>query len=709
MLWSSFEHRLTADRAIGMVGDHFAGLLEASGISWAAITDPAARRGIVLQVLQQLPMLWIWDNVEPVTGFPAGTPSAWTDAEQDELTDLLRDLAQQTSCKVLLTSRRDEHGWLGHLPARVRLPAMPMRESLQLAAALAARHGKPIVGPDWRPLLRFAAGNPLTITVVTGQALRENLATREQFAAFVARLRAGEAPPESGQDVALGRTRSLAASLDYGFAQAFTDAERAQLAVLHLFRDTVDVDALRLMGDHDTCGDDAVPEHAGLDRDTGAALLDRAADIGLLSPLGGGYYAIHPALPWFFTALFTAAYGQPGNSAVRRAARAYAESIGGLGNYYHGRAESGYTTQVLGALRAEEGNLLHGCDLGQAEGLWDAMIGCLQGLRGLYGTTGRDGEWARLVSDAAIVVTDTATGEALPGREERWAIVTSYRVRLAKNARDWPTAASLQNSVLAWSREQAAAALSASAATLTPNQRNAIRNYGIDLAEYGDIPMAQDDPGCLAYYEEALALAQRIGDQPWEAQRAGGLGTAYLYVPGLRDLDQAERWFRHSLGLRPESDHLGRARNLSSLASVALDRFDAAREEHAPEAVLLKHLNDALRGYRESLDLTPSDDHASRGITENQIGIIYRRARDTGQALRHYQRAIQHDEARGNVYGAGTTRYNVALLLASGNRISDALHYARAALDNFRHVGPGAAEKAEKAEWLIAELGKLAP
>ena len=300
VLWSSFEHHVTADRVIGNAGDYFSGLLEASGIAWAAVTDPGQRRNIVLQVLAQLPVLWVWDNVEPVTGFPAGTPSDWTEDEQDDLVSLLRDLAQVTRCKVLLASRRDEHPWLGNLPVRVPLRPMPMRESLQLAAALAARHSQKIAVTDWRPLLRYAGGNPLTITIAVGYGLREGLATTAQIEGFVARLVAGEAQLEEGQDAAMGRTRLLAASLSYGFARAFTDAERAQLAVLHLFRGTVSGDVLRFMGDPDAAGEDAVPELAGLAEEARKALLDRAADIGLLEPLAERYYQIHPALPWVF-------------------------------------------------------------------------------------------------------------------------------------------------------------------------------------------------------------------------------------------------------------------------------------------------------------------------------------------------------------------------------------------------------------------------
>jgi CHAT domain len=333
VLWSSFEYHLTADRVIGMAGDFFAPLLEDSGIAWAVVTDPGQRRDIVLQVLAQLPVLWVWDNIEPVTGFPEGTLSAWTQAEQDDLAALLRELAQDTRCKVLVTSRRDEHYWLGDLPARLRLPPMPMRESLQLAAALAARHRHTMAGADWRPLLRYAAGNPLTITVAARQALRAGLTTNEQIEGFVARLEAGDTQLEAGEDAALGRTRSLAASLSYGFASAFTGPERARLAVLHLFRDTASADALCCMGDPEAAGEDAVPELAGLDRDAAIGLLDRAARIGLLESLGAGsgHYRIHPALPWYFTTLFTASYGPSGSPAAARVARAHTKVTSDLG------------------------------------------------------------------------------------------------------------------------------------------------------------------------------------------------------------------------------------------------------------------------------------------------------------------------------------------------------------------------------------------
>ena len=445
VLWSSFEHHLSAERAIDTAGDRFAGLLEANGIAWQTITDPRQRRDLATQILAQIPVLWVWDNVEPVTGFPAGTPSAWTQAEQDDLVKLLRDLTQRTRCKVLLTSRREEDAWLGDLVARVWLPRMPLQESLQLAAALAARRGAGKAGTDWRPLLHYAAGNPLTITILVGQALRESLISSTEVEDFVARLKAGEARLEADEDAALGRTRSLAASLDYG-----------------------------------------------------------------------------------------------------------------------------------------------------------------------------------------VVVNDI-----------------------------------------------------------------------------GRILLRQEDPGCLPFFQEALELTRKIDDHTAEAQAAGNLGAAYLTVPGLRNLAEAERWLTNSLRLRPESDRHGRALNLGHLGTVALEQFDEATAAGEGEAVLLEHLDTALRYYEQALNLTPDDDHETRGSMENQLGNVDSRAGRIDQALLHYQRSIRHEEARGNVYTAGQTRYNISTLLARNGRFGDAMHYARAALDNFRQVGAGAADKVDLTERLIADLETL--
>ena len=58
----------------------------------------------------------------------------------------------------------------------------------------------------------------------------------------------GRAPPTITDDATQGRGASLAASLNYGFTEAFTEPERAILALLALFQGFTDTDDLCTMG-----------------------------------------------------------------------------------------------------------------------------------------------------------------------------------------------------------------------------------------------------------------------------------------------------------------------------------------------------------------------------------------------------------------------------------------------------------------------------
>jgi hypothetical protein len=55
--------------------------------------------------------------------------------------------------------------------------------------------------------------------------------------------------------------------------------------------------------------------------------LDRAAEIGLLTALGDGYYTIHPALPWHLRHTGTASLGPEAEAAYTAAIA----DLGGMG------------------------------------------------------------------------------------------------------------------------------------------------------------------------------------------------------------------------------------------------------------------------------------------------------------------------------------------------------------------------------------------
>jgi len=683
VLFTPFEQHQPLARVLDQIGRVFGKALEGAGVNWLALADPE-RREIALQVLNQIPVLWIWDNVEPVAGFPKGTESKWTPAEQRELADFLR-AARETKAKFLLTSRRDERGWLGDLPARVPLPPMAFLERLELARGLAEKASRRLTDvEDWRPLLEFTQGNPLTITVLVGQALRDGVRTREQIEESVRRLRAGEAA--FVDEAAEGRTRSLAASLNYGFEHAFGEAERGQLALLHLFQGFVDVDALRQMGR--TEAEWGLAEIRGLTRERGIQLLDRAAEVGLLTAHGGGYYSIHPALPWFFRRLFE----ERDAKARACALRAYVESTGSAGEYYCRQYAEG-NRDVVAALRAEEPNLLHARALARRNGWWRRVIGTMQGLHVLYAHTGRRAEWARLVEEIVPDFIDPATQGPLPGREEDWSLVTEYRVQLLEGARQWAVAERLQKLSVEWNRGRA-----------RDDDTNGQRTLAASLHELGEIQREMGRAECVAAYRESFELAQRIGDGSGAAVSAFNLGNAYLNL--RHDLTEAERWYRRSLELRAEGDRMYRATSLGQLGRVALERFQEARRAKQPEAVLLRHLNDALGFYHQALEMTPPDAIGQLAVVHSQLGAIYGDAAQLDRALHHYREAIRLFESAGNPYGAAQARYNVGVALLNAGRFADARDYADAALRNYQTYGDSAEQDSRKTLDLIAAIDK---
>jgi tetratricopeptide (TPR) repeat protein len=703
VLFTSFEQYKPLPRVLDHLGQLFNQALEASGIQWLALDD-ARRREVALQLLRQVPVLWVWDNVEPVTGFPAGNPSAWTEAEQKELLDFLRQ-ARETKAKFLLTSRRDERGWLGDLPARVAVPPMPFQERVQLARALAQRHGRRLEDvEDWRPLLEFTEGNPLTITAVVGHALREGCRTGKQVEELVARLREGELPFDD--EPAEGRAKSLGASLNYGFEKAFAEEERKQLALLHLFQGFVDVDALALMGKPDTSW--RVLEVRGLTREAGLGLLDRAAEVGLLTALGGGYYRIHPAVPWFFRSPFQRHYPITpggGEGPGLGAARAFVEAMGELGNIYHNLYELGHR-DMIGVLGAEEANLLQARRLARRYVWWGTVTSTMQGLQTLYEHTGRQAEWRRLVEEVVPDFTDPATDGPLRGREGGWGFVIGYRTRLAIAARDWPEAERLLRLDVNQGRQQVAPVLAADSTTWDPGQCNAIRSLAVSLHQLGHLQTECRQPECAVTLQEALSLSERIGDQEAAVACAVHLGHAYLDVAPLRSLEQAEHWYKQGLGMcEPHGKH-AQAKCLMGLGRVSQERFDQAVKAGQPEAERRGLLNESLRYYGQALDLTPPDAVSDLAVIHNQLGGTYHRAADVNGALPHYRQSIRYKETQGNLYGAAQTRFNVALLLANADRFQEALQYAQAALKNYEQCGDSAAGQIQKTRELIQAINQ---
>jgi tetratricopeptide (TPR) repeat protein len=301
-------------------------------------------------------------------------------------------------------------------------------------------------------------------------------------------------------------------------------------------------------------------------------------------------------------------------------------------------------------------------------------------------------------------LTDPATGGPLPGRETEWVVFTSYRVSIAQQDRDWPAAHALQQALIAWDREQAEDALTARPKKLDDRRRSDIRNLATDIERLGRMRLQQGQRGCVQHFLESIGLFKRIGDRHGEAIVAFNLGHAYKGIPELRDLDEAERWYKRAIGLLDESDTLGRARTTAQLGAVALQRFIEARNADTAPRQLARHLNDAVEAYVQALQLFPPHATGDLAVIHQEFGNVYQETGDIGRALSHYQKSIQYRERQDNRYDAGQVRHNAAVALMKAGRRHDALLYAHAALRDYQAVGPGGAAKADQERQLITYL-----
>jgi tetratricopeptide (TPR) repeat protein len=239
-----------------------------------------------------------------------------------------------------------------------------------------------------------------------------------------------------------------------------------------------------------------------------------------------------------------------------------------------------------------------------------------------------------------------------------------YRVVLAKDyEHDSTKAATLQKKLVELHRREAAAALALPVgARLDAKERHQLRDLGVSMFMLGRILAQEGDPECLEPCRESLDIDRRLGDSAAQANSEFNLGDAYIIVPAIRDLDEAEAAYRRSLDLRDAADDLGRSMCLTEIGNVHFKRFVAARERNEPIATLIGQAEAAQEHYLEGLRLCPKDALAVLARTHNCLGALYGNVRQLDSAREHFERAIQYMEKAGSQRGAGHMRFNIALL-----------------------------------------------
>jgi tetratricopeptide (TPR) repeat protein len=205
-------------------------------------------------------------------------------------------------------------------------------------------------------------------------------------------------------------------------------------------------------------------------------------------------------------------------------------------------------------------------------------------------------------------------------------------------------------------------------------------------------------------YLEALELFQRIGGRREESMSAYNLGRAYEEIPGIRDLDQAERWYNRDLTLMADDDIRGHRALQIQLGNLAKQRFEESRKAGEAPEQQARHGNAAIAAYQEALKLTPADQIEALGTTYNNLGNICRAAGQLDASFDYLQKAIQCMVDSSDRYGAGSARCNAGKTLGLAGRYEEALLFYRAGLRDFEIVGAGAGAQAAEKRHLVKTI-----
>ncbi|MFB3895384.1 MAG: tetratricopeptide repeat protein [bacterium] len=637
-------------------------------IEWALL-DVSQRRKLAVEILQQLPCLLIWDNFEPIAGFPKGTPTRWKQEEQLELKDFLHAL-RGGKTKVIITSRRDE-AWLGGCYKSITLHGLNRWDAIELAGKVLDRTGinRQQIKP-YNRLLEYLQGNPLSIQVILPELKHIELDELLQA------LQRGQAKL-SKDDKAQGREHSLSASLDYRLDR-LDESMRSRLGILGLFQGFVNVGTLALF-----CKNDKAPEILReLDSDTWTQMLDKLAEIGLLRKIGTGLYTIHPALPWFFNQILRTSYVKNIEWLQRRFVNVYGDLSLFLQQQLLTNAEIAMTY-----LHLEEQNLQYVLYLGCEYKMWHEVGLIFSTMAEMLGKQSRWMESELLTLEIKKVVIDKQD-EPLAGAEILYASVWHNLGMIAEEQRRFDEAKQWYTRSLALTEKL----------NDEYGQAQTLHQLGIIAQKLGQFDAAEQ------WYRKSLTLTEKLNNEYMQAYTLHQLG---MIAEDRRQFNEAEQWYMKSLKIKEKlNDEYSQAITLHQLGNIAYKRrqFDAAEQWCMKSLALTKKLNNeygqaqslhqlgmiaqklgrfdaAEKWYRKSLALCEKL-HDEYGMTQmlHQLGRIAEDRRQFNEAEQWYRKSLAISEKFHDEYGMTFTFHQLGRIAEERRQFDDAELWYRKSL-----------------------------
>lgn len=671
LIFTSFEFHRPWATIIEDVGSALLPELGLPNTSWYQMNS-TQQESQLMDYFKKNKALWIWDNIENITESVEDAGTVWSIAERDSLRKFLKYSAD-LEVLVLLTSRSDEDEWLGEIPCRIPVKPLKERERWKLAKAVAKRHNcVPLSKAFWLPLLQYSQGNPLTLNIVVRQAARNGLQSPEEIECFVNELKELETPVEESR-AHLGRSRSLSASLNYGFKTSFTEAEKPAVGLLHLFRSAVGLASLSATAELASLGFE-------LSGNAEKTLLDKAADIGLLVERSRLYFEIHPALPWFLEEQFNRFIEPLDEDAIERAERGYVKALA---------AECSFLSSITSSFWHNENNLLNARNLCIENGWWKELVHIATSLSRLYQHGAVRSTWIAMLDEMAEYYIDADSRTAVAGREFGWREMHRLQAETAFFSNDWDKAETILERVVNWDRRELIRFLPGSG-----NERQRAQELLLiqSLSKLGQIQANKGHSGCFSCFEECFNIARRHGDIESAAEAALGMSSGYRNVSSYRDEKRSKKWAQRVIDLLDDNKSYAQNLELAQawliLGSISRSKYLKAREAKLAEKVTLKHWKNAFYCYRRGLESALTDDafliRISAGLELGEL-MVYQR--QFGIAIEFYLEAIRESRKCNNLLLLGRAKKGAALALFAQDKDDEAIAFLDSARLDLQECG----------------------
>ncbi|MGD2248504.1 MAG: tetratricopeptide repeat protein [Candidatus Methanofastidiosia archaeon] len=593
---------------------------------------------ILVEYCRENPCLIIWDNFEPVAGYPEGKDPLASLEEQETLSQFLKRL-KGGKTRVIITTRKPDENWLKIGYELLELQGLNWRDAAKLAESILKTVGRKPENfkddPDYSRLLEVLRGHPRSLEVV------------------IPHLR--DTPPGeiiNGLQHYLDELEDvLDASLMYVFP-FLSERVQKHLPVIGLFASYVQEGVLNLFSDYEQYKYKEVMGEAP-DEKTWNKILTEAVSVGLLRSRGG-VYEIHPTLPLFLRQKLVSLVGEDG---LNQLDNSFMELYGYIADsLYEDVRNSDHNT--LSIIAIEEANLLRALHLAETNEKWAIAQAIVQTLCEFYECRGQYNEWYTLRTHVLDRIEYELPEDADRDMAYLWMFLLGDKANTALRRGNLESAKSVYEKILDY-------LISLDDPAVDPKIAVLYHQLGYVAQDQHQFDEAEK------WYKKALEIKERLGLERDAARTYHQLGYV---AQDQHQFDEAVKWYKKALEI---FERLGLERDAADtyhqLGRVAQDQhqFDEAEKWYKKALEIFERLG---------LERDAAD-------TYHQLGRVAQDQHQFDEAVKWYKKALEIFERLGLERDAADTYHNLGAVAQDQHQFDEAEKWYKKALEIKERLG----------------------